>query len=162
MIETFGFPHYTAPVAGIVYLVVVQSFRCVASLEIGAWRIGRRLAPAWLTAALLSPSLSLLPQLHKTDVPWSTMRADVERDLHNREGSHLLVVRYGRHHRVHDEWVYNEADIEAARIIWAREMGQAGLDRLIEHFQDRTIWILEEDGGVPELRLLKRPETSTN
>jgi len=48
-------------------------------------------------------------------------------------GKHLVFARYSKDHNVHDEWVYNDADIEGSRIVWARELDAAQNQKLIEH-----------------------------
>jgi len=47
--------------------------------------------------------------------------------------------------------VYNAADIASARIIWARDLGDAENARLRGHFPDRTVWLLEPDARPPRL-----------
>ncbi len=36
----------------------------------------------------------------------------------------LVIVSYSPDHHPADEWVYNESDIENAKVIWARDMGK--------------------------------------
>ena len=50
-------------------------------------------------------------------------REQIEEELSEQGGKHLVVVRYGSDHDFSDEWVYNRSDIDAAPVIWAREMG---------------------------------------
>jgi hypothetical protein len=63
-------------------------------------------------------------------------------------------MRYGPAHSVEKEWVYNEADIDGAKIAWAREMDSAQNRKLLEYFRDRHIWLVQVgmDGSSPELR----------
>jgi hypothetical protein len=73
-------------------------------------------------------------------------------DLARRPGRHLAIVRYGPNHpNDFHEWVYNEADINAAKVIWARDMGPAQNEELINYFSDREVWLVEPDDTPPKL-----------
>jgi hypothetical protein len=54
-------------------------------------------------------------------------------------------VRYGGQYSYHQEWVYNEADIDNARVVWAREMDPARNRQLLEYFKNRHAWLLDVD-----------------
>jgi hypothetical protein len=61
------------------------------------------------------------------------------------------LVRYWPQHIFQDEWVYNEADIDAARVVWARDLGAAENQKLQHYYPDRTVWLLEPDARTPAL-----------
>ena len=50
-------------------------------------------------------------------------RAAIQSDLKNISGNHLVFVRYNPKDDPFPDWVFNQADIEHSRIIWARDMG---------------------------------------
>jgi hypothetical protein len=52
---------------------------------------------------------------------------------------------------VDDEFVYNRADIDAADIVWARDMGCHNNQELIDYYRDRAIWLLQPDLASPGL-----------
>jgi hypothetical protein len=56
---------------------------------------------------------------------------------------HLMIVSYGPQHSFHHEWVYNEADIDNAKVVWARGMNTLQNCQLVNFFKDRRIWLLE-------------------
>jgi hypothetical protein len=72
-------------------------------------------------------------------------------ELRRDEDSHLVIVRYSPEHSPHDEWVYNGADIDSSKVVWAREMGEANDRGLIEYFKGRRVWLLEPDAETPHL-----------
>ncbi len=73
------------------------------------------------------------------------------RQLKQVPGRQLVIVAYGSKHDVHREWVYNDADIDDAKVVWARDMGEGGNQELLQYFRDRTIWLLEPDNPLPHL-----------
>jgi hypothetical protein len=72
-------------------------------------------------------------------------RAQVESKLENLPGKQLTIVRYAPWHEPEDEWVYNAADIDGSRVVWARDAGAAGNLELIHYYKDRKVWLIEPD-----------------
>jgi hypothetical protein len=66
-------------------------------------------------------------------------------------GPHLVIVRYGPRHDVDRDWIYNEPDIDAAKIVWARDMGKDANQELLQYFHGRKVWSLEGDNPSPRL-----------
>ncbi len=66
-------------------------------------------------------------------------------------GKQLVFVRYWPQHIFQNEWVYNAADIDRARIVWARDLGSSEDQKLLHYYSDRTAWILEPDATPPKL-----------
>jgi hypothetical protein len=56
-----------------------------------------------------------------------------------------VIVRYSLTHQPLDEWVYNAADIDGSKVIWARDMGDVKNRELIHYYQGRTVWLVEPD-----------------
>ncbi len=57
----------------------------------------------------------------------------------------LVIVHYGPHHSVHDEYVENAADIDAAPVVWARDMGLEKNTELLRYYPSRKVWWLDVD-----------------
>jgi hypothetical protein len=87
---------------------------------------------------------------------WRFDRALLEDRLEHMPGLQLVMVRYGADHFIEQEWVYNRADIDHSKVVWAREMPNAADNvDLNAYFHDRMCWILEPD--VDQLQLTPCP-----
>ncbi|HTR39794.1 MAG TPA: hypothetical protein VMH80_28165 [Bryobacteraceae bacterium] len=154
LVPIAGFqPHYAAAITGLIYLRFLQA---IARLD--KWSVaGRRLG--WALAVFF---MVLIPLQFVRDV-WvlgkggeyaprlALNRQRVERTLEQQSGRHLVLVRYTPDHYIHEEWVYNGADIDQQPIVWAREMGPDEDKPLINYFRGRQIWLLQADASPPRL-----------
>jgi hypothetical protein len=77
-------------------------------------------------------------------------RIAINRLLSATPGKQLVFVRYWPRHTF-QEWVHNAADIDGARIVWARDLGAAENEKLRRYYPDRTDWLLEPDAHPPRL-----------
>jgi hypothetical protein len=75
----------------------------------------------------------------------------VNQQLAEIPGQVLVFVRYSPRHIFQDEWVYNEASIDSARIIWARDLGPQENDKLRALYPGREVLLLEPDARPPRL-----------
>jgi len=147
--------HYAAPVAPLLFFLIVESLRLFR-----AWRWSGMLVGQWaVRCLLLGWSLWLIPKtidMNRIDPEdkchnQSKERAAILDRLRNEPGRHLVIVHYGPEHSYHAEWVYNKADIDGAKVIWAREMDAEHNRRLLEYFKDRQIWLVEADEIPPRV-----------
>lgn len=72
-------------------------------------------------------------------------RIAVARDVAAKAGKLLVFVHYGERHIFQEEWVWNDADIDAARVVWARDLGAEENAKLMEYYKDRDVWVLDAD-----------------
>jgi hypothetical protein len=70
----------------------------------------------------------------------------VAKQLHAEPGKHLIIVSYAPGHTLHDEYVYNESDLHAAKVVWARDLGNNA--DLLRQFHDRKPWSLRVGAAV--------------
>jgi hypothetical protein len=75
----------------------------------------------------------------------------VNRELDKIPGQLLVFVRYNAQHAFQDEWVYNRADIDDARIVWARDLGQEEDEKLLQYYPHRKALLLTPDMRPPQL-----------
>ncbi len=144
------YPHYYAAIAPLMFLVIVQGVRYL--------RANSRNYPwaRWTVPALLGCQVILLVFLFGEYLQWQPdglrwERARLVAQLKSTPDKDLVFVRYGSRHNPNAEWVYNRADIDAADIVWAREMAPDKNHRLIDYFAERKVWLLEVDAPSPQL-----------
>jgi hypothetical protein len=149
-LELWSNPHYAAPLTCVFIAVVVQGMR---HLRLWRWhgrRIGRilewaiviglfTLDVAWVSAAAVHVNADWLYQVGNQE------RAAVQAQLENMPGLQLAIVHYSPSHPTFREWVYNRADIEHAKVVWARDLGPACNATLIRYFKDRHVWLVQPD-----------------
>jgi len=78
-------------------------------------------------------------------------RKAISDQLAQAPGRQLVFVRYWPQHIFQREWVYNAADIDGARVVWARDLGPAEDEKLRRYYPGRTVWLLEPDARPPKL-----------
>ena len=66
-------------------------------------------------------------------------------------GQHVVIVRYTSARPNSKEWVYNLADIDSTKVVWARDMGREANAELLNYFKGRRIWLLEPEQSPPKL-----------
>jgi len=153
-------PHYAAPLTCVIYALLAQSVRHLRTMKWKARPVG--VAASRALVALLVISLSVSVGRRSCDPLWWTCTGDpsrvaVMKQLLATPGKHLIVVRYSDDHNIHDEWVYNGADIDGSKIIWARELDQDQNAKLFEYFKDRHIWLVEPDVDNTEIKPYSPP-----
>jgi len=154
--ETFFWDHYFSPATGLVYLVVVQGLRHVRWWRCRGKPVGAqlvRMVPAVCCAMVLLRLASVMAhaQIEPIYPRGNLARARIERDLENSPDRHLIIVRYEPSHVPEGEWVYNLADIDSQKVIWARDMGEERNRELLQYYQGRRVWLLEPDESPPKL-----------
>jgi hypothetical protein len=155
-LETWVSPHYLAPATGLLFLILVQCMRHLAQWRWRSRAVGIALVRATplVLFAMLVLRLLAAPAHARIEPPPPVGNLDRARILHSLErtpGKHLVIARYGRNHHIGTEWVYNAADIDGSKVVWARDMGESKNRELLEYFADRKIWLLEPDVAPPEL-----------
>lgn len=78
-------------------------------------------------------------------------RIFVNRELEQLPGKLLVFVRYYPQHIFQEEWVHNAADIDGARVVWARDLGAEEDQKLLRYYPDRAPLLLEPDFRPPRL-----------
>jgi hypothetical protein len=157
-VETWHSPHYFAPATCALYLVLVQGMRHLWHYSLVRQPLGRALVRAIpvLACAMILVRLTAVVAHVSIENAWprgNLERASTVRQLRNIPGRQLVIVGYGPGHNLDHEWVYNAADIDAAKVVWARDMGNSGNQELLNYFKDRQVWRVNADTSPPQLEL---------
>jgi hypothetical protein len=165
MAEKSVVAHYAAPGAS---LFILLSAMCLFALTRAPARsrafgmlAARVIASGWI--ALFAVQFFRPPAPQFADPEFQRERREVIGHLKEQPGNHLVLVHYSRLHNFHYEWIYNEADIDASRIVWARSLTPEEDRKLLEYFANRTAWRLDPDpppGGEGfDLRRIEPPRS---
>ncbi|HLZ49190.1 MAG TPA: hypothetical protein VKP61_00430 [Candidatus Acidoferrum sp.] len=141
-------PHYAAPVTCVVYALLVQALRHLRLMKWKTRAVGVALSRVLVVLLVLETGINV--GRRACDPMWWTCAGDpsrvtVMKQLEKLPGKHLILVRYAENHNIHDEWVYNGADIDCSKVIWARELDKEQNDKLFAYFKDRRVWLVEPD-----------------
>ena len=155
-VQTWTMPHYVAPATGLIYIVLIQ---CMRHMRFWRWH-GRPIGLALLRVipliaiAMVVLRVSAAAAHVQIEPAWprgNLERAAVLRELQHLPGEQLVIVHYGPRHDVDWEWVYNAADVDHAKVVWARDMGNDKNQELLRYFPARKAWFLNGDDSPPEL-----------
>jgi hypothetical protein len=161
LIEIFLIPHYLAPFTAAFYAIGLQAMRHLRLWTPGGEPVGLTVQRLIVMVCILMGALRAVAEpLHFALPVWPAAwaaewfgpgslsgaeRANIETNLEHLPGKQLVIVRYSSDHNPLVEWVYNASDIEHAKVIWAWEMDDADNQKLIRHYNDRTVWLVQPD-----------------
>lgn len=160
-IEIYLIPHYLAPFTAAFYAIGLQAMRHLRVWSPDGKPMGATLVRLTVVCCFLlgaarafsgplgfkvpewpAPSWSLMwygPDLYGTE------RARIEADLEKLPGKQLVLVRDSPKRDSHDQWVYNHADIDASKVVWAWDMDAANNLELMHYYRDRNVWLVQMD-----------------
>lgn len=159
--------HYLAAVTCLFLLVAVYGLRRITALTVRQEAVGKQVAA--LLLLLCGAQFLLWYSIHLMEgrgVPLELLRFEtwdsinhrnperrlaVARQLSSIPGKLLVFVHYEPRHVFQQEWVWNAANIDAARIVFARDLGSREDASLIRYYPDRKVYLLEPDLSAPRL-----------
>ncbi|MGA2634042.1 MAG: hypothetical protein ABSF16_07405 [Terracidiphilus sp.] len=161
VIEIFLIAHYLAPFTAVFYAIGLQAMRHLRVWNPGGQPVGATMVRLLVVICVALAGLRVFTvPLHIAIPEWppsewadkwygpehfGVERAHIEAGLEQLPGDQLVIVRYTPGHNPIDEWVYNWADIDGSKVIWAREMDSANNLELIHYYHGRKVWLVEPD-----------------
>lgn len=149
-VQTWTLPHYFSPATSALYILLVQCLRQGWYRQRGTLKNGPALVRAIpvVACAMIVFRVAAAAVHVQVEPAWprgNLERARTARLLQQRPNQQLVIVGYGPNHDVDREWVYNDAVIDAAKVVWARDMGRDQNQELLQYFRGRETWFLNAD-----------------
>lgn len=172
-IQIFLVPHYLSPFTAAFYAIGLQAMR-----HLRLWRpenrpVGLSLVRLSVAVCFLMAGLRLYAGPLHLELPeyptvnWNsvwygpdhfgTERLRVQEQLEQLPDKQLVIVRYSSRHNPFNEWVYNSPDIDASKVIWAREMDANENAQLMDYYKDRTVWLVQPDARPVSVTAYRQP-----
>jgi hypothetical protein len=149
-VEVFFLPHYFSPATALLYLLLMQCWRHLVHWRWRGIPFGLALSRTVVAACLALVVIRVVAAAAHAPIepPWprgNLQRAALEEQLQRTGGKSLVLVRYGPHHRLDEEWVYNLADVDASPVVWARDMDDTANRELLQNYAARKCWRVDVD-----------------
>lgn len=158
-LSTYFNQPYAAPIYGVFIILTTgaaREFRRSAERR----KIKRLIVlsvPVCLLAGIILLGIFGVVRRNNTD-DTGRQRAEIEAGLRSEGGKHLIFV--DPYPPGSDKpnvansyvYVYNEADIDGSKVVWAHQLNSADDAKLVNYFSDRKVWLLKLDqNGKPQL-----------
>jgi len=174
VIEVYLLAHYVSPFTSAFYAIGLQMFRHLRVWKPEGKPVGLAMTRFAVTLCVLLAGVRLFAQpLHIAPPAWppsnwnftwygpehfGVERDRIETGLEHLPGPQLAIVRYSADHNPLDEWVYNRADIDGSKVVWAREMDAADNLELTQYYRGRRVWLVEPDAIPARISPYPAPE----
>lgn len=162
----YFYPHYAAAVTCLLLFIAVSGLARLSAFKL----VGRQPGPAlvYVMVLLCASHFLFWYGLHASAAPSTRARLSVydgwdfinygdpehriaiARQLAQMPGPQLVIVHYGPRHGFH-QWIHNAAEIDSAHVVWARDLGAAENQALLDYYPKRTVWLLNPDAWTPRL-----------
>jgi hypothetical protein len=149
LIEGGASPHYLAPAAAVLIAIVVECCRHLRASHVYVLRLLPIMMTLVLTLRIGAQSIGL-PYTQKLNfqswccrVEGNQNRARIAGVLDLIPGSHLVFVRAKTDEYNLLQWIYNDADIDRSRIVWARDLGPERNAELVRYYAGRQVWMVD-------------------
>jgi|HubBroStandDraft_6_1064221.scaffolds.fasta_scaffold55863_2 hypothetical protein len=157
-------PHYAAPAAGALILALLFTVRHYRSSPSAYAIWGSRAVVTVLAVWMISPvaealrnPFSISPNLPGAGfasipldpLPLEIQRASIESKLNALSGKQLIIVHYPYMYAPWVEWIFNDADLDHAHVVWARDMGYLENKELLNYYSDRQVWYTVREDSAP-------------
>jgi hypothetical protein len=142
------FSHYVASVFGITIALTMVGLREMR-LKLGERGVCFTRLFVLLTAALALFFYASRMQKRSVNDRWDLDRATLAARLAKLPEKSLVLVTFEPGHNPNQNWVQNDADVDASKVVWAHSM--ADNSALLNYYPDRRVWRLRVSHSHQEL-----------
>jgi hypothetical protein len=149
LIEGGASPHYLAPAAAVLIAIVVECCRHLRASRVYVLTLLPLMMALVLTLRIGAQGLGL-PYTQKLNfqswccrVEGNHNKARIAALLDLIPGNHLVFVRAKTDEYNLLQWIYNDADIDRSKIVWARDLGPERNAELIRDYVGRDVWMVD-------------------
>lgn len=171
--------HYSAPLTCCFFLLLIEGFRQLLIWGKKTEKGFNKLMASFLFIILvlasiiysqvLPPELCISPVEESIATPQITfdktinmaiperatyLKSAIEKSVKQFPYKYIAIVSYDVGYNVHDEIVYNKADIENSNLIWAYDLGAEKNKALLNYYSDRKILMIKVSGSQMEINPL--------
>jgi hypothetical protein len=148
--EVFSGTRYFGPAVSLCMLLALLVLRRWRVCRWRNFRFGLLMTRALVIVVFLYFANSFgfaIQDLRANGADWEYQRAALIGRLSQDRGRNLVFVRYLQNYDVNVEWVYNGANIDESAVVWARDLGEAENQELLDYYKDRRAWLLTVGPG---------------
>lgn len=169
--------HYAAPLTACFFLLIAEGFRCffesgkdnlqrkrvfltffclilgsVIYLQLFSYKQPQMKKDFSADRALLTEGLSTNTKV-KIDLPRKAtfFKDEMEKVVEGLPDRYIAIVSYAPNYDFHDEIIFNKADIENAKMVWAHDLGAEKNKSLLGYYNNRKVLHVKIDGGGIEI-----------
>lgn len=135
-------PHYFAAYSCVTMFLIVRGLMLLCPWRFRGIAAGSPITVFFITGAIVS-GVWAAPKFERAQT--GRLRAETVKYLLRQGGKHVVFVRYSPDHNMHEEWVYNAAEIDAAPIVWCRATEPADETDVQRYFANRRFWLATVD-----------------
>ena len=148
--------HYSSPGGALFFLIAVMALRRLNDWKWRRWAVGRAAVAITLASCLFNSWNAYADYPRGALNPCGRVKEEFREHarIQYGDGKHLVFVRYRSTHFAQQGWTYNEADMDASSVIWARELSRDENCRLARYYKDRTDWLLKAAGPKADFTLV--------
>jgi hypothetical protein len=156
------YPHYEGCIFGAITLLLIQCWRHLSLWKPGGNFSGAalcRVLPVVAFIGLAAPLAGRMMEGPPGVGKWyagafyypSWPRKTLDR-FKSRPGRFLVLVKYSENHDPNDDWIFNDRDPAASKIVIARDIGLQSDEALIRRFPGRECWSIDAESIPPRVR----------